>query len=74
MRVYTHNKTIVCLKNFRFCQAHYILLLGLQHEVPNLLVEIEPTTYPTRQDELHQFVPVHSLDLEKFQALSLLNA
>lgn len=73
MRVYTHDKRIVKLKHFQFCYLSYALLLNIQQVVPNLLIEIEPSAYPTRQSELHQFVPAYQLNLENHRALSLIN-
>lgn len=60
-------KTIVKLKHFRFCHSHFILLCGLQHETPNLPLEIDGNGFS------RQFVPVHSIDLDIFQQLSLYN-
>jgi hypothetical protein len=68
MRVYTADKKIVKLKEFRFCWNSYALLMTIQYQTPNLLLEVEG---PGPQRE---FVPAHALSLENFHALSLLNA
>lgn len=69
MRIQLQDKRIVRLLHFKLCHAHYILLCGLQVEVPNMLLEIEPLT-PNGKRE---FVPVLVLDLDHFQKLSILN-
>ncbi len=74
MRVFTTRKKIVCLKHFQFSFMSYQLLMHIQSQVPNLLLEIVPDLTPMTMHDLHQFIPAHELDLERFQALSLINA
>ena len=74
MRVPTFDHKIVRLKWWRFCWAHYVLLVHLQSEVPNILVEIEGDAPPMTERDMHRFVPLHSLNLEVFREISLLNA
>ncbi len=73
MRVYAHIRNIVVLVRlkggWKFTVKHYELLLELQHEVPNLALEIE-----SGDDKVRQFVAAHQLYLENFRSLSLLNA
>ncbi len=74
MRVPLLDHRLVVLKHFQFTYKAFALLLSIQQEAPNLLLEIEQTEYPTRADELHKFVPAHSLCLEDFRALRTINA
>jgi hypothetical protein len=69
MRVRLQDKRIVRLKHFRLVHPHYILLCGLQQEVPNMLLEIEPISPGGKRE----FVPIHAIDLDRFQELTLLN-
>jgi hypothetical protein len=73
VKVHAHVKnrilTVKLLGGWRFCSVHYQILLQLQHEVPNLPLEIEPN-----QPGVRQFICVHQLDLERYQTLTLLNA
>jgi hypothetical protein len=59
------NGVIVQLKHFKFCYLHYAMLLQLQKEAPNAVVEIEA---PVRT-----YIPIHTLDLENYRELSVLN-
>ena len=74
MRVTLRDKRIIKLKHLQFCWASYALLMNIQQHAPNMLLEIEPESLPMRERDMHQFTPAHSLDLENFHALSLLNA
>jgi hypothetical protein len=73
MRVFLLDKRIVRLKHFQFSWASYALLMGIQQTVPNLLLEIVADTLPMRAEDLHKFVPAHSLNLEDFNGTKFLN-
>jgi hypothetical protein len=69
MKVYLQDKRIVRLKWWRPIADHFMLLNHIQHEVPNLLLEIEPSS-PTGKRE---FVPAHAINLESFRLTALIN-
>lgn len=69
MRVPTHENRIVTLKHLVYSYDDYNLLLVLQSKHPNMLLEIVSDD-PAKK----LFVPVHVLDLEHFQTLTLYNS
>jgi len=68
MRVFTNKNAIANLKHFKYCLKNYERLLDLQQEVPNLPLEIESETAYKR------YIPISSLNLEKFSEILNLNA
>jgi hypothetical protein len=67
MRVYTNRNSIVDLKHFRYCTKHYGMLLALQHEAPNLKLEV--AVEPGRST----FIPIHELNFDDYLAVNRLN-
>lgn len=66
MNVFTHEGKKVKIKHFQYNWNSFALLTNIQVQVPNLLIEIEGPG-------IHNFVPAHSLDLQNFRAISLIN-
>ncbi|MBI5537767.1 MAG: hypothetical protein HY898_33895 [Deltaproteobacteria bacterium] len=66
MRVSTYRNKIVDLKHFRYCVRHYGMLVTLQHETPNLMLEVDDSNG-------RSFIPIHQIDLEDQTAIITLN-
>ena len=66
MRVYTYKQTIVNLRHFKFCSKHMEMLIMLQHELPNIRLELDTP-------EGHEYIPIHELNLEDARVVRQLN-
>ena len=66
MKVYTVSKRIVNLCDIPFSAEDYRLLTVLQARYPNLPLRVEAGLEKN-------YVPIHMLDLERFESVRLLN-